>query len=183
MTTTHLLSCLRSVVRKGFQYGGYVGAGTVWVRFVTVFREDQDLLRDSARKLGHYQPITTNYGGDPTAAIPHRLGTAAELARCTGSKHFLSRARFAVMGPQHLHGKTRNRADCTGTGGVPGSVSSPLTSPSPCGANPSTFVVSGCIQPSTAPGTGGNSLEDLFWQCHSSSCTARCGSNAQCKDI
>ena len=72
--------------------GTWAGAGTVWVRFVTVFREDQDLLRDSARRLGHYQPITTNFGGDPTAPIPHRLGTAAELARCTGGKNSLKRA-------------------------------------------------------------------------------------------
>ena len=56
-------------------------AGTVWVRFVTVHREDQDLLRDEARRMGHYQPITTNYTGDPAAPIQHFAGTATMHGR------------------------------------------------------------------------------------------------------
>jgi len=52
------------------------------VRFVTVFQEDQDMLRDAAREQGLYKPITTNYRANPTAPIAHRLGAAADHARC-----------------------------------------------------------------------------------------------------
>ena len=51
------------------------------MRFVTVHREDQDLLCEQARRLGHYQPITTNYTGDPAAPIQHWAGTATMHAR------------------------------------------------------------------------------------------------------
>lgn len=81
-------------------------AGTVWVRFVTVHREDQDLLRDEARRMGHYQPITTNYTGDPAAPIQHRAGSAASHARRahhSAATSFMSgsspvRARFRGRG-------------------------------------------------------------------------------------
>ena len=51
------------------------------MRFVTVHHDDQDLLRDQARRIGHYQPITTNYTGDPAAPIQHWAGAAAGHAR------------------------------------------------------------------------------------------------------
>jgi len=43
------------------------------------------MLRDAAREQGLYKPITTNYRANPTAPIPHRLGAAADHARCAAS--------------------------------------------------------------------------------------------------
>jgi hypothetical protein len=56
----------------------------LWQRFVTTFREDQDLLvKEFADKNKGYnfRPIVSNYQGNPQAVITHPKGEAQQYAR------------------------------------------------------------------------------------------------------
>ena len=59
-------------------------AVSLWQRFVTTFREDQDLLvsefADASKGYG-FRPIVSNYQGNPQAVITHPKGDAQQYAR------------------------------------------------------------------------------------------------------
>lgn len=57
---------------------------TLWQRFVTTFREDQDLLvKEFADKNKGYnfRPIVSNYQGNPQTVITHPKGEPQQYAR------------------------------------------------------------------------------------------------------
>lgn len=63
-------------------------AVSVWQRFVTMFREDQDMINNhfaSQQSSGQgrpFRPIVSNYTGNPQAVITHPKGDAQQYERC-----------------------------------------------------------------------------------------------------
>ena len=56
---------------------GYVWhADNMWQRFVTLFHEDQDLLRKAAHEKGYRGLFCTNYTGSTTSPLQFPDGTA-----------------------------------------------------------------------------------------------------------
>ena len=71
-------------------------AVTVWQRFVTVYREDRDLITShfasqaSSGQGKPFRPIVSNYTGNPQAVITHPRGEAQQYERCpSGFAQFL----------------------------------------------------------------------------------------------
>ena len=71
-------------------------AVNVWQRFVTVFREDQDLISNyfanqpSSGQRKPFRPIVSNYTGNPQTVITHPRGEAQQYERCaSGVAQFL----------------------------------------------------------------------------------------------
>lgn len=58
---------------------GFVG--DLWSRFVTEFREDQDLLAKESQQRFNFRPIITNYAGNTQETIKHRLGESSTFAQ------------------------------------------------------------------------------------------------------
>lgn len=52
----------------------------MWQRFVTVFHEDQDLLRKLARDRDYRGLFCTNYTGNTSAPLQHPDGRAEDYA-------------------------------------------------------------------------------------------------------
>ena len=57
-----------------------LSADNIWTRFVTVFHEDQDLLRKMARERHYGALYTTNYTGSTTAPLQYPDGRAEDYA-------------------------------------------------------------------------------------------------------
>ena len=55
-------------------------ADNLWTRFVTVFHEDQDLLRKMARERRYGALYTTNYTGSTAAPLQYPDGRAEDYA-------------------------------------------------------------------------------------------------------
>ena len=60
-------------------------ADPVWQRFVTVHREDQDLLNNEFPRTSAFRPIVSNYQGNSQAVITHPKGEAERYARQVGN--------------------------------------------------------------------------------------------------
>jgi hypothetical protein len=74
-----MVACVTDLADKSF-----ADAVTLWQRFVTTFREDQDLLvkEFADRSKGYnFRPIVSNYQGNPQAVITHPKGEAQQYAR------------------------------------------------------------------------------------------------------
>ncbi|KAL0040483.1 hypothetical protein WJX77_008439 [Trebouxia sp. C0004] len=77
---------------------------TLWQRFVTTYREDQDLLvKEFAEKNKGYnfRPIVSNYQGNPQAVITHPKGEAQQYARY-GITHTLDQVFEAPPVVKHV---------------------------------------------------------------------------------
>ncbi|KAA6420293.1 MAG: structural maintenance of chromosomes 5 [Trebouxia sp. A1-2] len=77
---------------------------SLWQRFVTTFREDQDLLvKEFADKTKGYnfRPIVSNYQGNPQAVITHPKGEAQQYARY-GITHTLDQVFEAPPVVKHV---------------------------------------------------------------------------------
>ena len=99
-----------------------VFAVSLWQRFVTLHREDQDLITSHfSSQPGQFCPIVSNYAGNPQAVITHPKGEAQQYERYkTGSwltwliaelvciacdsKHKMLRAELAFLDERQFKG-------------------------------------------------------------------------------
>ena len=75
---------MHSILRRPGRVGGadiaHRCAENIWPRFVTVFHEDQDLLRKAASERNYRSLYCTNYTGSSATPLQYPSGRAEEYS-------------------------------------------------------------------------------------------------------